>query len=241
MEEETTVIPVNIRSFEQDVSGRLKALMDLPPSGYIKDAAKVFDPTQALEIGLNFAGVTTQQSPYPALGTTGLTSSMAVIAHNPVTQATGLAHITHEGRLEALSATGEDALREMLTKVGGQNIQVRLVGPQLRGPVVDGFINDVLDVLAQYDAQVVSADFRGKESPHSVAVHAGLWNQGLVRGALSVFNHSAGAIKQGGEMKRRLSEVVPLKGMVKMPHATNSRIVYNGANAEQSAPEPALP
>ncbi len=232
---------MDISSFEQDRQSRLAALMALPATPYIPNAAKIFNPKQTAEIGLNFAGVTMPQSRYPALGTTGLTSSTAVIAHNPVTQATGLAHLTHEGRLEALSSTGEEALREMLTKVGGQNTQVRLVGPQLRGPVVDGFINNVLDILSEYEADILSADFRGKESPHSIAVHAGNWKEGLIRGSLSVFNHSASAIKKGEEMKRRLSEVVPLAGMVRLEHKNDSRIVYYGEDALQSAPEPVCP
>ncbi len=218
----------------------MTALMALPGSSYIPDAAEIFNPKQTAEIGLNFAGVTMPQSCYPALGTMGLTSSMAVIAHNPVTQATGLAHLTHEGRLEALSATGEEALREMLTKVGGENIGIRLVGPQLRGPVVDGFINNVLDILSEYDADILSADFRGKESPHSIAVHAGKWEEGLVRGSVNVFSHAVKGTK-GADMKRRRSETVSLAGMVRLEHKNDTRIVYYGEDALQSAPEPVLP
>lgn len=230
---------VDIRSFELDRYGRMTALMELPATPYVQDATNSFDPGQAAEVGLNFAGVTLPHGSYPALGTTGLTSSMAVIAHNPVTRATGLAHLTHEGRLEALSATGEEALREMLTKIGGQNIQVRLVGPQLRGPVVDGFINNVLDILSEYDASILSADFRGKESPHSVAVHAGKWEEGLVRGSVNVFSHAAKGTK-GEDMKRRVSETVSLAGMVHLEHKNDTRIVYYGEDALQSAPEPVL-
>lgn len=228
-------------SYDKDREGWMKTLMDLPPAPYVQNAAKIFDARQAVHVEMNMAGIASPQSKYPALGVLTIGAGMAVIARNPETGVIGLAHLTPEGhKLESLSVKGEEALREMLTMVGGEGTQVRLVGPRLRGPVVDGLIADVLDVLAQYETEILSADFRGKENPNSVAVHAGLWDQGLVRGHMSVFNHAVAHSHKTEDWKRRAAEVVNLGGMVRLPLKNHSRIVYYGADEVQSAPEPEI-
>lgn len=232
---------LDFKTCDEDRERRVKTLMDLPPAPYIQNAAKLFDPKQAVHVDMNQAGIVSPHSKYPALGVLAISAGMAVIARNPETEVVGLAHLTPEGgRHESLSLKGEEALREMLTMVGGEGTEVRLVGPRLRGPVVDGLIENVLDALAQYETEILSADFRGKENPNSVAVHAGLWDMGLVRGSFNVFNHSAVGASRSGEMKRRLSEVVELCGMVKMPPGPGGRIVYYGADDVQSVPEPEI-
>lgn len=233
-------------AYDQDREGWLKTLMDLPPAPYVQNAAKVFDARRAVHVEMNMAAIVSPQSKYSALGVLAVGAGMAVIARNPETGVVGLAHLTPEGqKLESLSVKGEEALREMLTMVGGEGTQVRLVGPRLRGPVVDGLIADVLDVLAQYETEILSADFRGKENPNSVAVDAGLWDEGLVRGSISVFNHyslpghSNGAEK-AAEIRRRAAEVVNLGGMVRLSPGPGGRIVYYGADEVQSTPEPEI-
>ncbi len=228
-------------TYDKDREGWLKTLMDLPPAPYIQNAAKVFDARQAVHVEMNMAGIASPQSKYPALGVVTVGSGMAVIARNPETGVIGLAHLTPEGQKhESLSVKGEEALREMLTMVGGEGTQVRLVGPRMRGPVVDGLIADVLEALAEYETEILSADFRGKENPNSVAVHSGLWDQGLVRGSLSVFNHAVAHGHKGEDWKRRAAEMVPLGGMVRLPLKDYSRIVYYGQDEIQSLPEPEI-
>lgn len=232
---------LNFTRYDKDREGWMKTLMDLPPAPYVQNAAKVFDARQAVHIEMNMAGIASPQSKYPALGVLTVGAGMAVIARNPETGVVGLAHLTPEGhKLESLSVKGEEALREMLTMVGGEGTQVRLVGPRLRGPVVDGLIADVLDVLAQYETEILSADFRGKENPNSVAVHANLWDQGLVRGHLSVFNHAVAYGHKAEDWKRRAAEMVSLGGMVRLPLKDDSRIVYYGQDEIQSLPEPEI-
>ncbi|MCB1682679.1 MAG: hypothetical protein H6858_01390 [Rhodospirillales bacterium] len=230
---------VKIADFVDSREDRMKALMDLPQTPFIPDAGEVLNPEKTVRIGLNYAGVTYEHSFYPSLGARALSSSMAVIAYNPATGASGLAHLTHEGNVHAISSAGEEALRMMLTRIGGAATPVRIVGPNLRGPVVDGFVNDVLGILAEYDADIQSADFRGKESVHSVAVHAGMWPEGLVRGSINVFTPAAKGSK-GEEMSRRIAEMVDLSAMIHLPNVSGTRIVYNGEDAVEYTHEPGV-
>lgn len=223
-----------IAELSNNRQNRMDALMGLPTTPYVQNADQILSPEQTVRIGFNYAGIAYENSFYQSLGAKSLSSSMAVIACNEGSGGVGLAHLTHAGNPHALSDAGEEALRLMMTRIGGPLAKVRIVGPNLRGPSVDGFINDVLDVLAEYDAQVLSADFRGKESVHSVAVHAGAWSEGLVRGSVNVFSPLAKGTS-GAEMTRRIHEMVNLEGMIHLPNTTGGRIVCSGGDTLEYA------
>lgn len=219
---------------------RLMELMDLSSTPYIQNAADVFDPSTAVNVSLNRAAVTCENAEYNGLGATQLTTSMAVLAHNPDTKAVGLANLSSEGDVVALSSLGKRALITLLNEIGGENIEIRIVGPSIRGIQTDDFINDVLDILSSYHCKVLSADFRGKDSSRDIAVKAGKWDEGLVRGTVNSF----GLIANGAgseETKRQRAELVKLNTLVSVSgRATQSGLVYDGRQEVSLTPVPEI-
>lgn len=205
----------------------MAALMSLAPCNYIANPKEIFDPAKAVSIGMNRAGVTYPESAYPALGTENIASCMGLAVHCPATGATGLAHLAQqEGQHLTLSKAGERTLRAMLNEMRGENFEARIFGPKIRGVLADDFIDDVVDVLAEYKANILSADFRGKETPSKVAVHAALWNQGVIRGSINVFDLISKGAKSP-DIQRQLSEMVNLDNMA-MVGMAGEELVYNG-------------
>lgn len=201
---------LNIKEYFFDKSFRMQALMGLPPGQYIKNASENFDPSRSLYVDMYEAAITTAYSKYPTLGTTSLTTCMGVAAHNAANGLTGLAHLVQqEGGFE-LSIESEKSLSAMLNQLRGETIQVRLIGPSIGGSLAYPFIDNVADILAEYDAYILSADFGVKQSTRDVAVDSSRWNEGLIK------------------VKIDLSQISTFRGCV------DGELCYNGSKEIQN-------
>ena len=200
----------------------LADLLALPKTTYQPNGKESYVPAQTAFVDMNYAGVTTPDAHYPALGTDGLSVCMAVIVHNTTTRATGLAHVGEQC---------EQDLQTMMRHVaeGGGDIQARLIGP--RGHIANAAYSlaPVLDILADYNVEVISADFAHKRGPSSVVVQAGAWDEGVIRGKLSASEmmqmHADG---NTDEWEQKVKEAVELDGMVNHLPKTVDGLVYNG-------------
>lgn len=213
-----------------DKKERMAAIMDLPKAPYIEDAPESFDPSEAVAVEMHDGAVTNPDAQYPALGTVALLTCIGVIAHNPVTKATGLVHVVSDGVEEYPSPDSAESLNQMLANVKGEVgsfIETRIVGAHMGGEMQNGILNVIMDTLSEYDAVVLSADVKGKAGPKNVAVDAARWDEGLVRGSVDMVDFMNDP-QAGGmvEMIRQRSAVVDLSNMVEIPNR-DSALVYN--------------
>ncbi len=231
---------VNLQDYT-NTEERMQALMDLPKASFMKDARDTFDPSGAVAVEMNEGGVTSTNAEYPALGTMSLATCIGVAVHNPLTKATGLVHVVSEGSLSQMSSESVKSLRAVLNNVhqgDGSLMEARLVGAQMGGSMQDGILNEIIDMLAEYDASILSFDVKGKPAPMHIAIDSARWEEGLVRGGSDSvdFLHDP---ETGGveEMLRQKRNSVNLDDMVWLG-ASHDVLVYNGT--EQDVPDSTL-
>ncbi len=226
----------DFRTYDQ----RMKALLELPPSTFVQNARTRIDPSRIVYVDMDCAAVTAPGATYEILGTDSLATCMGLAVHNTATGATGLTHLSQEGATTEVSIAGADSLITMLNHVRGTggHLEARIIGPNIGWPLNEEFINEVLDILQEYGVEVISADFAHKKGLSIVAAHAGLWNEGLIRGKVhpaEVMNAHA----QGEEAKVRLfAEVVNLEHMGVTVRPTTDGLTYNGLTEISYEPEP---
>lgn len=230
---------VRLKDFS-DNDQRMKALLELPPSSFVQNARTRIDPSRVVYVDMDCAAVTAPGATYEVLGTDSLATCMGLAVHNTETGATGLTHLSQEGASNDISVAGSDSLITMLNQVRGTGglLEARIIGPNIGWPLNEEFIDEVLDILEGYDVHVLSADFAHKKGLSVVATHAGLWNEGLIRGRV----HTAevmNAHAQGEEAKVRLfAEVVNLERMGVRVHPSPDGLAYNGLTEKRNEPEP---
>ena len=223
---------IKLRKFKKTGADRVMALYELPLAKYMPDARTHIDPQTIGEVDMHWAAVTHPGARFPALGTEGLASCMGLAVHNTATRATGLAHLAQEGPTLDLAGESRHSLIAMLNQVCAQGgrIQARIVGPTSGGPMVARMVDQVAEVLKEYDVEVMSADFSTKPGTlRQFAVHSGFWEQGLIRGRYSMaelMNASA----HGGEkaIEKLQAQAVNLDKMVPLRSPTPESLLYNG-------------
>jgi len=226
-----------------DKKERMAAIMNLPKAPYIEGAPESFDPSEAVAVEMHDGAVTNPDAQYPALGTVALSTCICVVAHNPITKATGLVHIVSDGVEEYPSPDSDDSLIHMLNGVKGgmgTELEVRLVGAHIGGEMQNGILNVIMDTLSEYDAVILSADVKGKAGPKDVAVDTARWGEGLVRGSIDMVDFMNDP-QAGGmvEMIRQRSAVVDLSNMAEIP-AKYSALVYNSSNSDDLDYQPEI-
>ncbi len=213
-----------------DTNKILADLLELPKTSFQPNGKESFEPSETVYVDMNCAGVTKPDSNYPALGTDSLSVCMGVIVHNTTTKATGLAH------------AGEDCEQEIRTMMrhvaeGGGDIQARLIGPRGHLANAPSVLLPILDILAEYEVDVLSADFGHKRGPSAVAVQADRWEEGVIRGRLSASEmiqmHADDNMEGWDQM---VKEAVDFQGMVNHLPMTHDGLVYNGKNDQSYDP-----
>jgi len=233
---------VRLRDYT-DNRERMQALMDLPRAPVIEDARETFDPAQAVGVDMNDGAVTLPDAEYPAVGTVALATCIGVIAHNPATKATGIVHVVSEGAESYPSEASQESLEHMLNSVSGgygQPIEARIVGAYIGADLQDGILNHIADMLAEYDATVLTADMKGKPGPKDVAVHAARWDEGIIRGSVDMVNFM-GDPDTGGipEMVRQRQQCLDLEGMSWLGSRPGG-LVYDATKSDGPEPEHSL-
>lgn len=218
-----------------DNTDRMQAMMDLPRAPVISDAKETFDPAQAVGADMDDGAVTLPDTQYPAVGTVALATCIGVIAHNPDTKATGIVHVVSEGAESYPSAASQQSLEQMLTSVSGGDrspIEARIIGGHIGGNLQDGILNHIADMLAEYDATLLSADMKGKPGPKNVAVHSARWDEGIIRGGVDMVDFM-GDPDTGGvaEMIRQRQESVDLDDMTWLSQSQNA-LVYDATKSD---------
>jgi len=218
-----------------DNTDRMQAMMDLPRAPVIVDARETFDPAQAVGADMDDGAVTLPGAQYPAVGTVALATCIGVIAHNPVTKATGIVHVVSDGAESYPSATSQQSLEQMLSSVSGADgspIEARIIGGHIGSTLQDGILNHIADMLAEYDATLLSADTKGKPGPKNVAVHSARWDEGIIRGGVDMVDFM-GDPDTGGmaEMIRQRQECVDLDDMTWLPQSPNA-LVYDATKSD---------
>jgi len=234
---------VNIKSFS-DRARRMNELMQLDGAPYIKDAKESFDPDLAVGLEMTEGGVTNPKSEYPLLATTSVATCMAVFVHNPKTDATGLVHIVENGVSSFPDNPSVNSLVEIIDQVSkpksdvgylrnmwsrNDKLEARIVGPNVGGDLSNPFINNVLDILSQYNISILSADFKSKAGPRNIAVDSSRWGDGLIRGTVdSVDFFRDNDIKKAELYIKQTREVVDLDNLGCPADYSSGHLAFNG-------------
>ncbi len=218
-----------------DKEERMAALMDLPKAPYIEDAPDSFDPGRAVAVEMHDGAVTLPDAEYPALGTVALLTCIGVAAHNPISKATGLVHVVSDGVEEYPSPDSEASLKHMLASVKGgmdTEIEVRLVGAHVGGEMQNGILNEIMDILSEYNSVILSADVKGKAGAKNIAIDSSRWSEGIIRGSVDMVDFmndpDAGGMV---EMIRQRQMVVDLHDMVELSTSGNI-LIYDATKFE---------
>lgn len=227
----------------EDIEGgekRIAALADLPKGAYVQGAKTRIAPETIASVEMEWAAVTGPDAKYPALGTENLATCMGLAVHNPRTKATGLAHLAQDGATTNLGEESRLSLITMMDRVaqGGGPLEVRMVGPNVRGYLADEFVDNVAEILKEYDVTVLSADFGPKAGMIAFAVHSAMWDQGLVRGRVPLADILHANTNGGKDAVAKLhAECVNLEKM-SPPGRSSGHLCYDGLSEAGPAPEP---
>ncbi len=228
-----------------DIEGgkeRIAAFVDLPKAAYMPDAKTRIDPQTVAAVGMEWAAVTGPDAKYPALGTENLATCMGLAVHNPRTKATGLAHLAQDGASTEIGEESRLSLITMMDRVaqGGGPLEVRMVGPNVGGYLAAEFVDNVAEILEDYDVTVLSADLGDKAGMSAVAVHAGMWDQGLIRGKVTMSEIMSASAEGGKDAVAKLhAQYVNLEKM-SIPGRSSGHLAYDGLSESGPAPEPPI-
>lgn len=227
----------------EDIEGgqeRIAAFAGLPKGAFMPDAKTRIAPETIAAVGMEWAAVTGPDAKYPALGTENLATCMGLAVHNPLTKATGLAHLAQDG---ASTEVGEESRLSLITMMdrvaqGGGPLEVRMVGPNMGGYLAAEFVDNVAELLEGYDVTVLSADFGAKPGISAFAVHSAMWDQGLIRGKVTMSEIMSASAEGGKDAVARLhAENVNLEKM-SAPGSSSPHMAYDGLSELGPAPAP---
>lgn len=232
-------MPVKLDDIEGGTE-RIAAFAGLPKGAYMPDAKTRIAPETIAAVGMEWAAVTGPDAKYPALGTENLATCMGLAVHNPRTKATGLAHLAQDGASTDLGEESRLSLITMMERVaqGGGPLEVRMVGPLIGGYLAAEFVDNVAEILEDYDVTVLSADFGDKPGISAFAVHSAMWDRGLIRGKLNLSEIMSASAEGGKDAVAKLhAEIVNLEKM-STPGSSSPHMAYDGLSEPRPEPAP---